>query len=197
MRKNVKIIPDESWRIQPLVITVQNKKYLLINVYFPTDPKTVNGDCLELDDCLARISAIISRTEFHHLHIAGDLNFDERRNTSHSRKIIHFMAENKLVSTWRKFEIDFTHCYENENHETFVHTIDHFLVLERSENVVIDAGVLHNVENLSDHAPIYSVIDSPNLEMERENEEAEHGPPKFDWKNATEDQKLDFNSEDS
>ena len=51
-----------------------------------------------------------------------------------------FMTENK-----QNMKMDFTHSYENENHETFVNTIDHFLVLERSVNIINDAGVLHSV----------------------------------------------------
>ena len=194
-RKNIKIIHVESWRIQPILITVKNVKYLVVNVYFPTDSKTVHGECLELDDCLARLSVIISTTEFQHLHIAGDLNYEVGRNTNHSRKIEQFMAENKLISTWRKFNVDFTHCYENGNHDTFVHTIDHFLVLEHSEKVVVDAGVIHNVDNTSDHEPIYSVIEAPKLENKETIDEEEKGTPKFDWKNASDDQKLEFNDE--
>ena len=68
-------------------------------------------------------------------------------------------------------------------------------MLECSENIVIDAGVLHSVENLSDHEPIYSVIDTPKLETKEQNDEEDRGPPNFDWKSATKDQKLDFNDE--
>ena len=78
---------------------------------------------------------------------------------------------------------------------TLVHTIDHFLVLEHSEKVVVDAGVIHNVDNTSDHEPIYSVIEAPKLGHKETNDDEEKGTPKFDWKNASDDQKLEFNDE--
>ena len=191
MRKNAKIIKCESWRLQPIIFNLQNKKYLIVNVYFPTDNKTLNGDCLELDDCLSALSTIIQTTEFHLLHIAGDLNFESTRNTSHVRKVKGFFEEHNLGSLWTEFEVDFTHCYENEN-QSFVTTIDHFVMFERSKQVCKEAGVIHHPENQSDHEPIYSIIDCPKVDTEPQKEETDC-TPKFDWKNATEDQKLEFN----
>ena len=161
VRKHIKIIECDSWRIQPLLLTIKLKKVLIINVYFPTDPKTINGECNELEDCLARLSSLINGNDFHHLQIAGDLNFEVNRNTRHSLKIKEFMMENKLFSLWRNHEVDFTHSFTNENHETFVHILDHFLILERSEKFVLEAGIIHNVDNISDHEPMFSVIEVP------------------------------------
>ena len=59
IRKSIKIIPCESWRIQPILVNIKKRKYLIINVYLPTDPKTINGACQELDDCLTTLETII------------------------------------------------------------------------------------------------------------------------------------------
>ena len=53
LRKSVKILNVNSWRIQPVVIEIQGEKLLLINCYFPTDKTSVNEICPELDECLA------------------------------------------------------------------------------------------------------------------------------------------------
>ena len=37
LRKCVKFIKCESWRIQPILININNVKYLIIKTYFPTD----------------------------------------------------------------------------------------------------------------------------------------------------------------
>ena len=127
-RKFIKIIECDSWRIQPLILTIKDMKLLLINVYFPTDPKNIHGENLELENCLAKISSIISSQKFHHLCLAGDLNFVVGRNSNHVRMINDFMERNNLYSAWDDFNIDFTHCYENEHGKTFTNIMDNFFV---------------------------------------------------------------------
>ena len=64
--------------------------------------------------------------------------------------------------------------------------------MERSKQFCKDAGVIHHNENHSDHEPVYAVIDCPRIEPELQPEQAKC-TPKFDWKNASDDQKLEFN----
>ena len=193
MRKYVKLLQCESWRIQPVLLNCHERKCLIINVYFPTDPKTLNGDCLELVDCLSNIATIISSTEFDYLQIAGDLNFEVSRNTSHVRKIKEFYREHNLESLWNEFDVDFTHCFVNENHETFVSTIDHISVLNRSKQYCKEAGVIHHPDNHSDHEVIFAVFDIPDKQEPDAKMKDTGSTPKFEWNNATENQKLDFN----
>ena len=120
---------------------------------------------------------IISMTEFNQLYIAGDLNYEESRNTKHCRMIKEFKSEYRMYSLWSEFDVDFTFCHENENQVTSLHTLDHFLVLERSRPHCQEAGVLHHPENLSDHEPIYAIIDCP----EASSESIEDPIPRFDW----------------
>ena len=98
------------------------------------------------------------------------------------------------MSLWSEYEVDFTHCYENQNHETFTNVIDHILVLKRSKSDCSQDGVLHHPENLSDYEPIYPVVDITNENTFESNEDVKkETTPKFDWKNATEDQQLESN----
>ena len=53
-----------------------------------------------------------------------------------------------------KFDVDFTHV-SVRNDVTFVHTLDHFLWGDGTEDAIDDAGVIHLVENESDHSPIF------------------------------------------
>ena len=186
----MKIIPCESWRVQPALISLKRKKYLILNVYFPTDPKNINGDCPETEMCLAAIKTIISTTDFDHLHLAGDWNFESNRNTKHCNLIKDFLSENNLCSLWTKFDIDFTHCYENEEKETFINTLDHFVVLERCKPICVEAGVCHHPDNLSDHEPIFAVVDTIEQIIEIKDNIDTFTAPKFDWKNASVDQKV-------
>ena len=72
-RKLVTILRSQSWRIQPLLLKFQGKSYLIINSYFPTDPRTVGGRNEELEVVLAEIRNLINSTKFNSPPIA--LNF--------------------------------------------------------------------------------------------------------------------------
>ena len=74
--------------------------------------------------------------------------------------------------------------------------MDHIATLDRSRANVKSAGVIHRVENLSDHEPVYLVYSSTHdeLSVEESNyEEKNESKPKPNWKAASEDQKLDYN----
>ena len=40
-----------------------------------------------------------------------------------------------------------------------MHTLDHFLWGEGAEHEIVDAGVIHHVDNESDHSPIYCNVE--------------------------------------
>ena len=136
LRKYVKIIECDSWRIQPFILVIKDVRFLIINCYFPTDPKNVHANNQELDDCIAQLSSIISTQNFHHLHLIGDFNYVVGRNSNHVLVIQEFMRINHLSSAWDDFEIDFTHSCVNENNVTYTNIMDHFLTLERSKTVI-------------------------------------------------------------
>ena len=63
LRKSIKLINSTSWRIQPIIIEIDGKRLLLINCYFPTDKKTIDVICPELEECLAEMSNNIQSTK--------------------------------------------------------------------------------------------------------------------------------------
>ena len=85
-RKYVSIVNCQSWRLQPLLISLKNMKYLVINSYFPTDPKNLNGNNVELEDLLAEIKSILNSNKFNSVYLVGDLNCDFLRNTEFMSK---------------------------------------------------------------------------------------------------------------
>ena len=191
-RKNTTILKSQSWRIQPLLIKVNMKSFLVLNSYFPTDPRTMGGENIELENVLAELSTIISSTNFDSLYLVGDLNCNFLRNSSHVECVKTFMNDCNMYSLWRDFPVDFTHVFENEN-RCFSNTIDHILTLSRSSDEVVDAGVLHLVENMSDHEPIYVVIKVKQEPAEVDEIPRVEAKPKPIWKKASPDQKLEFN----
>ena len=73
------IIEDVSpnyWRLQAVILNCSNFRILLINSYFPVDPKTLNFDDSELLETLNHIRSIVNINEFNHILLAGDINSD-------------------------------------------------------------------------------------------------------------------------
>ena len=108
-RKNVTILNSQSWRIQPLILKLKSKSFLIINSYLPTDPRTVNGENVELVNVLAEISNIISSNTFDSLYLLGDLNCNFLRKSSHVKYVAEFLQNMNMHTLWTDYPVDFTH----------------------------------------------------------------------------------------
>ena len=115
LRKSIELISTNVWRIQPMIIKSNNSRLLLINCYFPTDLRILQGECHDLEECLMQISSIIESVNFTDLRIVGDLNFDNLRNSVHANAIRKFMDSKNICSLWEFNQIDFTYVFESEN----------------------------------------------------------------------------------
>ena len=192
VRKYIKIIDCDSWRIQPVILQIQQTKYLIINTYFPTDQKTNEENCPELEDCLSTLSNIMEMTQFDHLIFLGDLNFEVSRNSGHAKLLKEFLIRKNMFSAWQDFPIDFTYSFEAENKAPVFNILDHLVFLKRSKSILLDAGVIHLVENQSDHEVIYAVVQGSQVaQSNTATNAAIHSRPC--WRKATADQKLDYN----
>ena len=145
-----------------ITISFASKKLLVINSYFPTDPKVNDFDTSDLLSTLSSISDILENEDYNAAVWAGDINASFLRNTKFTSLIDEFLEEKTLVKAWDKFPIDFTHSMELEN-KTYTSTLDHFFWRENLSNSVSSADVLHIPENTSDHCPIFCKINVDNL----------------------------------
>ena len=75
--------------------------------------------------------------------------------------------------------------------KTFTSTIDHFFWNNKMTSIIDDAGVLHPLENLSDHEPIYCTI-TMTYSKEISTKQVMPQSSNADWKNATEADKDEF-----
>ena len=156
LNNNVKIIkhPDSS-RVQGILLF---QKYVLINVYFPTDPNVQIFDDCDLLKCLEDISWYFNEFPFMKIIIGGDLNFDISRRSRFVALIRDYLLDKHLFSVWSQFACDFTYCQHsvrNGNNIMSVSCIDHFLVTNNLWPDISHAQVLHLGENLSNHEPIF------------------------------------------
>ena len=71
--KNVKDISPNHWRTQAVIVHTLECDILVINSYFPTDPKTQNFDAADLLSPLDAINEVLNTNKFDHVVWAGDL----------------------------------------------------------------------------------------------------------------------------
>ena len=152
----VKIVkhPDSS-RVQGIELF---EKYVLLNVYFPTDPKVNVFDELELLKCLGDIKYYLDMFPDKKFVIGGDFNSDFSRQTRFTNLVHEFFMENSLFTAWSHFFVDFTfsqHSVRNGNNLFITSCIDHFMLQNNLFNNVTHAQAIHLGDNLSGHEPIF------------------------------------------
>ena len=165
LKELVKEVSPPSKRMQSLMFNFQACKILLINTYFPTDPKTTNFDETDLELLLSQIRDSIIHNDFDQMILTGDINADFRRNTRFVKVIDNFIAEMNLCKSWERYSIDFTHVSEL-NGTTYTSTLDHFLWNQTANSSITDAGVIHLPENMSDHCPVFCNISIPIIRQQ-------------------------------
>ena len=175
LRNKVKDISPNSSRVQAMVLDTDSEKLMIINTYFPPDPKTViYGLESDMEDVLAVIENMMDSYQCNNVLIVGDLNTDFIRNNGRVKRFDMFLSSNTLESSWKKFDVDYTHEFEN-NGLTYTSTIDHILWNECFRKNVKNSGVLHLPENTTDHSPIFcnirNICESSTSSVEKGNAE--------------------------
>ena len=135
-----------------------DSRFLIVNTYFPIDPKTDNFDDFELLKTLEDVKWYIDSFPNLAVIIAGDLNCDFSRNTRFVNIIREFMLTNNLMSVWSANPVDFTYSnsqIRNRSEIISYSCIDHFLIRSTDIHKAMGAQVIHTGDNLSDHEPIY------------------------------------------
>ena len=190
------ITVPNSYRVQGIKVKFPQQNYVFINTYFPTDPRVENFDETELIETLEDIKYILDSCEnTDNLILLGDFNTDFSRNSRFVQLVKQFVEENELSSVWSKFECDFTYCQTSERNgrlQSAFSTIDHFLVKKPFLNDCIEGCPLHIAENLSNHEIIYLKIKLQNLEIQKEQENAEQLTNKPNWKITSTEQIFAF-----
>ena len=132
-KKFAKEVNTFNWRTQALPLTFPENKIMIINSYFPTDPKVNEFDTRDLLCTLSAINDVLSNTDFDSLIWTGDINADFIRQTQFTKIIDEFIEEKALVKSWNKFPVDFTHSQETRN-RTYTLTLDHFSGVKGFQN---------------------------------------------------------------
>ena len=146
----------------------------------------VDNDVLET---LEAINSTIDDNEFDTIVWTGDINAVFSRNSVHVRAVDNYVSENNLNKAWNKFDIDCT-CTHETNGITSISTIDHFFYNDAGTNFIEDAGVINLLDNISDHCPIYCVVNCDLIPVKNQKETS--CPKRPSWKKAKSEEKDNF-----
>ena len=180
-------------RIQSILIDTKYDKTLLINTYFPQDPKCDDFDETDLLTTLSDIKEVMVNCEFNRLIWTGDINADFKRNTRFVKVVEEFITNLDLHKSCDVHQIDFTHSAEI-NDVVHMSTIDHFFWNSASNSSIIDAGVLHLIDNLSDHSPVFCKIKTQLAQKITSSPSLKQQSTTPCWKKATEVQKQEYHN---
>ena len=115
IKEKVTDVSPHHWRVQAVILHTQNNRILLVNTYFPTDPKVQAFDMTDLFTTLSAINDVLQRNNFDSVVWAGDINADFVRRTRFTSTVDSFIVDHSFNKSRDRFDIDFTHVYEIDN----------------------------------------------------------------------------------
>lgn len=158
LRNRCKDISPNHSRIQSLLLKTTETTIMIINAYFPLDPKKESYDYdPDLEDVLATIENLVDAHQCNCVVVVGDLNCDYRRQNGRVGRLKDFLSSNSMETAWETFQVDYTHEFEKEG-ISYISTLDHILWNQNLKSSVTRCGVIHSINNTSDHSPIFCDI---------------------------------------
>ena len=70
----VKDVSPPHWRVQAILVTLENSVKLIFNLYFPTDQLTIDFNDEDLLETIAAINSVIEKNDFNNVIYSGDFN---------------------------------------------------------------------------------------------------------------------------
>ena len=188
LTKYVSKVKCTNYRIQATKFSLPDGPLLVINSYFPGDPRTDNFDDSELLTLLSDIRQAIRESNCQNVLLAGDLNSHFSRNNRFTNIVKNFVEESSLIIFWENClenaninTVDYTHI-NTANSIPALSTIDHFASSRKVFQSIAEAGVLHSGINSSNHSAIYTKLLVGELNLEVENIKSEK---RVNWAKAT------------
>ena len=148
---NIKIIKCISKRLCAIKVIVDEFKFILFNVYMPTDPGNGNYDIAEYKEVLQEISVILLNSDTQVCILGGDWNSDISRNNVQTNTFLSFIEEESFSLCLNFEDTRVPYTFHNANSNS---TIDHFLVTKNLTQYITRYELLFIVDNFSDHVPL-------------------------------------------
>ena len=197
LTKYVTKIKCSSYRLQATKFSFPSGSLLLLNTYFPCDPRNNNFDEEEVLALLNEMKQLMMFHSCKHNLILGDLNSHFSRQTPFTSIIEDFFSELNLVIFWDNPDdseghliqaVDYTFQQSNID-ACYRSSIDHFVSNSVCYDSVIEAGVLHSGDNPSNHSPIFAKIDLGNFDNKVDSIQQE---PRVNWLKSSKEAQENF-----
>ena len=189
LTKYVTRVECDNFRLLCSKFAFPSGSILLINAYFPCDPRRENFDDSELLTLLSDITNLVNISECTNILIAGDLNCHLARNNQFTSIIRDHFENLNMKFLWESDNdkvqpIDYTHLFSG-----FGSTIDHFVCTNSVLKNIVDAGVIHSPDNTSNHSAIFMKLETNGLDLKVEKYMQTTGSS---WKKASENERIQF-----
>ena len=190
LTKYVSQVKCSSFRLQVTQFSFPSGSLLILNTYFPCDPRVNDFNDEELLALLAEIKNVMNNQACKYNLVLGDLNSHFSRQTRFTTIIQNFFDDINFLVFWENtdqtaghviHEVDYTHQHVHDG-ETFVSTLDHFVSNIVLFSSVVEAGVIHDGQNPSNHSPIFAKIAMDNIDIVTENIKTKR---KVNWDKST------------
>ena len=196
LTKYVSKVSTQTFRLQGTKFSFPSGSFLLLNTYFPCDPRVNNFDETELLTLLGEIRQILLTENCTYNLVIGDLNCHFNRQNTFTQLVQSFIQDLNLKIFWENpgeesniHRVDFTHS-QTQNNQTSYSTIDHIVGNDILLNSVLEAGVIHDADNPSNHAPIYTKVQLSGIDPSIETESRQK---RINWGTATVQAKDKYN----
>ena len=146
-----KFIKCISKRLCAIEVIVGDFKFILFNIYMPTDPGAGNHEILEYKEVLTEISVILLNSDTQIFILGGDWNSDITRNNIQTNTFLSFIEEESLSLGLNFKDCNVPYTFHNNNS---LSTLDHFLVTKNISQYITRYESLFMIDDFSDHVPL-------------------------------------------
>ena len=189
LTKYVSKVSTNNFRLQGTKFSLPCGSFLLLNTYFPCDPRVNQFDETELLTLLGEIRQVLIKEECIYNLVLGDLNCHFTRQSTFTQLVHSFFTDLNFKVFWEQDkdlyniqETDFTFS-QVQNGQTSTSIIDHFIGNDTLVKSVTDAGVIHNPNNPSNHDPIFTKLSLQGIDYSNKSEIKQS---RVKWERATE-----------
>ena len=100
LTKYVTKVDCSNFRLQATKFSFPTSHILVINAYFPCNPRVDNFDDTEIITLLADMKSIVDKSGCNNVIAAADMNYDFSRNTKFTELVDEVLTDYGLFTLW-------------------------------------------------------------------------------------------------
>ena len=160
---------------------------LLVNVYLPTDYRSVASSAL-FKDTLGELAGFVSATSYDFVVVVGDWNTDVNRSGSFTDIVLSFLSDLDMSFADLDYRDDVSFTYIG--HDGNKSWLDHVAVTNHFRFSISSVHTIKDGRNLSDHNPLAFFIDLSSVSVT--SPPSGNNGPLINWRLATPESICDY-----